>query len=189
MDGTSGEPCKEEAASGTEAAVALKPPPPPPAAAAALTDTCKPCNPSPFLNSWYGSPPLRPRKTSIFSCLCLFICNPGLLVRHQISTDLKAQNLEAKDSCARFKSRRFVGDEAEALFYVIITLGFMKHMLPGAMQLGSEGREETWKPREKNHACFSMITCSGNECEEEEDTYYCTMWEWHKALQSFHILV
>jgi hypothetical protein len=65
MEGTKGRPPRIAATTfGTAAAAADDPnsPPPPPLA----EDVCKFSNPSPFLNSWYGSP-LDPRKTSISS--------------------------------------------------------------------------------------------------------------------------
>jgi hypothetical protein len=62
MEGTKGRPPRTAATtSGTAVADPNSPPPPPLA-----DDVCKFSNPSPFLNSWYGSP-LDPRKTSISS--------------------------------------------------------------------------------------------------------------------------
>jgi hypothetical protein len=64
MEGTKGRPPRTGATTSGTAAAADDPnsPPPPPLA----DDVCKLSNPSPFLNSWYGSP-LNPRKTSISS--------------------------------------------------------------------------------------------------------------------------
>ncbi len=62
MEGTKGRPLHTIATTCGMATNDPNFPPPPPLA----NDVCKFSNPSPFLNSWYGSP-LDPRKTSISS--------------------------------------------------------------------------------------------------------------------------
>jgi hypothetical protein len=102
MEGTKGRPPRTAATtSGTPAADDPNSPPPPPLA----DDVCKFSNPSPFLNSWYGSP-LDPRKTSISSSSSSFSLSlsldrvsyiiPGLFCNIKSLTALKcSQEKEA----------------------------------------------------------------------------------------------